>query len=89
MEIKRYLLVQWLTESRFGKTKFGFPIEIRSLMSAGIGCSNGVPESELQYEPGSADLYVFGSPKNTEGYQFLARGSLVIFEPNPKSDSLC
>jgi len=31
MEIKRYLLVQWLTESRFGKTKFGFPIEIRSL----------------------------------------------------------
>jgi hypothetical protein len=33
------LLVQWLTESRFGKTKFGlgFPIEIRSLiMSAGI-----------------------------------------------------
>jgi hypothetical protein len=24
------LLVQWLTESRFGKTKFGFPIEIRS-----------------------------------------------------------
>ena len=30
MEIKRYLLVQWLTESRFGKTKFGFPIEIRS-----------------------------------------------------------
>ena len=33
MEIKRYLLVQWLTESRFGKTKFGFPIEIRS----GIG----------------------------------------------------
>jgi hypothetical protein len=30
MEIKRYLLVQWLTESRFGKTKFGIPIEIRS-----------------------------------------------------------
>jgi hypothetical protein len=25
------LLVQWLTESRFGKTKFGFPIEIRSV----------------------------------------------------------
>ncbi len=25
-----FLLVQWLTESRFGKTKFGFPIEIRS-----------------------------------------------------------
>jgi hypothetical protein len=33
------LLVQWLTESRFCKTKFGFPIEIRSLMSAGIGCT--------------------------------------------------
>ena len=33
MEIKRYLLVQWLTESRFGKTKFGIPIEKRSLMS--------------------------------------------------------
>ena len=32
------LLVQWLTESRFGKTKFGIPIEKRSLMSAGIGC---------------------------------------------------
>ena len=32
MEIKRYLLVQWLTESRFGKTKFGIPIEKRSLM---------------------------------------------------------
>jgi hypothetical protein len=30
IEIKRYLLVQWLTESIFGKTKFGFPIEIRS-----------------------------------------------------------
>ena len=39
MEIKRYLLVQWLTESRFGKTKFGIPIEKRSLMSAGIGCT--------------------------------------------------
>jgi len=25
MEIKRYILVQWLTESRFGKTKFGIP----------------------------------------------------------------
>jgi len=32
------LLVQWLTESRFGKVKFGIPIEKRSLMSAGIGC---------------------------------------------------
>jgi hypothetical protein len=38
MEIKRYILVQWLTESRFGKTKFGIPIEKMSLMSAGIGC---------------------------------------------------
>ena len=27
------LLVQWLTESRFGKTKFGFPIEIRERAS--------------------------------------------------------
>ena len=35
----------------------------------------------LPVEPG-ADLYVFGSPKNTEGYQFFARGSRVIFEPN-------
>jgi hypothetical protein len=34
MEIKSYLLAQWLTESRFSKTKFGFPIEIRSLMSS-------------------------------------------------------
>ena len=25
VEIKRYLLVQWLTESRFGRTKFGIP----------------------------------------------------------------
>ena len=33
------LLVQWLTESRFGKTKFGIPIEKMSLMSAGIGCT--------------------------------------------------
>ena len=33
------LLVQWLTESRFGKVKFGIPIEKRSLMSAGIGCT--------------------------------------------------
>jgi len=33
------LLVQWLTESRFGKTKFGIPIEKRSLMSVGIGCT--------------------------------------------------
>ncbi len=30
------LLVQWLTESRFGISKFGIPIEIRSLMYAGI-----------------------------------------------------
>jgi hypothetical protein len=36
----------------------------------------------LQYERGSADLYVFGSRKNTEGYQFSAPGSRVIFEPN-------
>jgi hypothetical protein len=26
------LLVQWLTESKFGISKFGIPIEIRSLM---------------------------------------------------------
>jgi hypothetical protein len=28
-----------LTESRFGISKFGIPIEIRSLMYAGIGCN--------------------------------------------------
>ena len=38
----------------------------------------------LQYEPGSADLYVFGSPKNTEGYQFSKTFFGVIFENNPK-----
>ena len=27
------------TESRFGISKFGIPIEIRSLMYAGIGCN--------------------------------------------------
>ena len=32
------LLVQWLTESRFGKTKFGFPIEIRSTSSLALLC---------------------------------------------------
>ena len=32
-------MVQKLTESRFGISKFGIPIEIRSLMSAGIGCT--------------------------------------------------
>jgi hypothetical protein len=32
-------VVQKLTESRFGISKFGIPIEIRSLMSAGIGCN--------------------------------------------------
>jgi hypothetical protein len=41
MEIKRYLgsalLVQWLTESRFGKTKFGIPIEKRSRHLAHVG----------------------------------------------------
>jgi len=34
----RKSLVQWLTESRFGISKFGSPIEIRSLMYVGIGC---------------------------------------------------
>ena len=38
---------------------------------------------QLQYEPGSADLYVFGSPKNTEGYQFLKTFFGVIFANNP------
>ena len=37
----------------------------------------------LQYEPGSADLYVFGSPKNTEGYQFSKTFFGVIFANNP------
>jgi hypothetical protein len=32
-------VVQKLTESRFGISKLGIPIEIRSLMSAGIGCN--------------------------------------------------
>ncbi len=32
------LVVQKLTESKFGILKFGIPIEIWSLMSAGIGC---------------------------------------------------
>ncbi len=32
-------VVQKLTESKSGIPKFGIPIEIRSLMSAGIGCS--------------------------------------------------
>ena len=36
----RKSLVQWLTESRFGISKFGIPIKIRSLMSAGIGCNS-------------------------------------------------
>ena len=39
------LLVQWLTESRFGISKFGIPIEIRSLMYAGIGCASAERES--------------------------------------------
>ncbi len=56
MEIKRYLLAQWLTESRFGKTKFGIPIEKRSLMSAGIGCNRGVSAvsrcaADLEWHP--------------------------------------
>ena len=37
----------------------------------------------LQYERGSADLYVFGSPKNTEGYQFSKTFFGVIFANNP------
>ncbi len=32
-------MVQKVTESRFGISKFGIPIEIRSLMSAGIDCT--------------------------------------------------
>ncbi len=32
-------MVQKLTESKFGIAKFGIPIEIRSLISARIGCS--------------------------------------------------
>jgi hypothetical protein len=50
IEIKRYLLVQLLTESRFGKTKFGFPIEIRSLMSAGIAYWRGTRPSKEKQE---------------------------------------
>ena len=41
------------------------------------------PEPLLQYEPESADLYVFGSPKNTEGYQFSKTFFGVIFANNP------
>ena len=33
-------VVRKLTESRFGISKFGIPIEIWSLMSAGIGCNS-------------------------------------------------
>ena len=40
-------------------------------------------QAQLQYEPGSADLYVFGSPKNTEGYQFSKTFFGVIFANNP------
>ena len=39
--------------------------------------------THLQYERGSADLYVFGSPKNTEGYQFSKTFFGVIFANNP------
>ena len=47
------LLVLWLTESRYGKTKFGFPIEIRSLMSAGIGCNcTSPPPPNPRFEQG-------------------------------------
>ena len=42
------LVVQKLTESKFGIPKFGIPIEIRSLMSAGIGCIHtGLGSSSL------------------------------------------
>jgi hypothetical protein len=41
------LLVQWLTESRFGKVKFGIPIEKRSLMSAGPPSSLNSPNSDI------------------------------------------
>ena len=36
-----------------------------------------------QFKRGSADLYVFGSPKNTEGYQFSKTFFGVIFENTP------
>ena len=40
MEIKRYILVQWLTESRFGKTKFGIREKESHVRGdrSGIGC---------------------------------------------------
>jgi len=49
----RKSLVQWLTESRFGISKFGIPIEIRSLkinnqqresLMYGIGCIDIQPK---------------------------------------------
>jgi hypothetical protein len=106
------LLVQWLTESRFGKRKSGIPFEKRStggsgyiailahvervlygtelgsvtlkinnqqsLMYAGIDRLASLLHKkigdhytiQLQYEPGSADLYVFGSPKTPKGTNF-------------------
>ena len=40
------LVVHKLTESKFGIPKFGIPIEIRSLMSPGIGCITDDNQSE-------------------------------------------
>ncbi len=48
-------MVQKLTESSFGILKFGIPIEIWSLMSAGIGCSSDARAVGVQEEEGGEE----------------------------------
>ena len=50
-------MVQKLTESRFGMSKFGIPIEIRSLMSAGIGCTIEAKETYYSDKRDLLSLY--------------------------------
>jgi hypothetical protein len=82
------LMIQKLTESRFGKTKFGFPIEIRgdlkneqsteSLMSAGI-CNRKIP---IQIE----NFIVLTETKFEKGSKFRFESEIEIQTPKMNFD---
>jgi hypothetical protein len=73
MEIKRYLLVQWLTESRFGKTKFG-----QSRFGAG---NSGFWERDYGWGPGT-------SPFWRTRYEFCGISCTVIYDCTLNLESL-
>ena len=72
------LLVQWLTESRLGKTKFGFPIEIRRFFVGGPGTSllaHGM--SSVRYRTRLGDLKNKQSTESDFGAEVINPSDLL------------